>query len=66
MVRFVFALIIGLASGYYYGWTDHEKHDQHIVERLTKRAGGSARDMVKTDADSLANSVEDAATGGRR
>lgn len=66
MIRFLFALLIGLGAGYYLGWTDHTKHEQHILERLQSRAGGLARDQVKTNPDSVAASVEDTMTSKRR
>jgi Flp pilus assembly protein TadB len=64
--RFLFALLIGLGVGYYVGWTDHTKHEQHILERLQARAGGVARTQVKSNPDSVAASVEDTMTSKRR
>jgi hypothetical protein len=66
MFRFLFTLALGVGAGYYLGWTDHTKHDKHVLERLAERAGGAARNQVKNDPDSLARSVEDSATAGRR
>mgnify|MGYP001810093452 CR=1 FL=1 len=66
MFRFVFTIAIGLGAGYYLGWTDHTKHQKHILERLADRAGGAARGQVQTNPDSLAKSVEDSMTSGRR
>jgi hypothetical protein len=66
MLRFLFTLAIGVGAGYYLGWTDHAKHEKHVLERLADRAGGAARDKVKSNPDSLATSVEDSLTSGRR
>jgi hypothetical protein len=62
----LFVLLIGLGAGYYVGWTDHTKYDKHILERLQARAGGMARDQVKSNPDSVAASVEDTLTSKRR
>jgi Flp pilus assembly protein TadB len=64
MFRFLFTLAIGLGAGYYLGWTDHTKNERHILERLQERAGGSARSLVKSNTDSVMNSVVD--SGGAR
>jgi hypothetical protein len=59
MFRFLFALCIGLGAGYYLGWTDHTKNQKHILERLQERAGGSVRNEVGSNADSVMKSVDE-------
>ncbi|MCE2940378.1 MAG: hypothetical protein ACK53A_03440 [Gemmatimonadota bacterium] len=66
MFRFLFTIAIGVGAGYYLGWTDHTKHEKHVLERLTERAGGAVRRKVQIDPDSLAAAVEDSATAWRR
>ena len=66
MFRFLFTMAIGVGAGYYLGWTDHTKHEKHVLERLAERAGGAARNKVKTNPDSIATSVEDTLTEKRR
>ena len=61
-MRFIFALAIGLGAGYFAGWNDAKVNKKHIVQRLVERAGGTTRDKLKNDADSLANATADPAT----
>lgn len=60
-MRFIFALLLGGAAGYFAGWQDGKTHDKNIVERLVARAGGSTRDKLNTNADSMLNATSDPA-----
>lgn len=61
-MRFIFALCIGVAAGYFIGWNDAKINKKHIVERLVDRAGGVTRDQLKNNADSVMNVTSDPAT----
>lgn len=51
MVKFVLILMIGVAFGYSFGWTDAQKHEQHLAERLLDRLGGETRARMGNDVD---------------
>lgn len=51
MLRTLFLLIVGLAIGYFIGFSDARKHDQDIIQRLVNKAGGAARGNVSGDID---------------
>jgi hypothetical protein len=52
MFRNLVLLIVGLAIGYFLGFGDAKKHDDHIVKRLVGKAGGAARTNLSNDVDS--------------
>ena len=49
MYKFLFALVIGLAAGYFVGFKDARRNQENIVTRRVARVGGDTRDRVKTD-----------------
>jgi len=51
MFKFLFALAIGIALGYNYGWNDAQLNEKAIYERVVDRIGGSNRDLVGNDVD---------------
>lgn len=54
MFRILLLLIIGIAIGYFIGFSDARTHDRHIVQRLVDRAGGAARSGLNNDVDARA------------
>lgn len=53
MIRFLFALAVGVAVGYQVGWMDHERNDAHVLARLKAKADSAARRVTKGTLDSL-------------
>lgn len=51
MFKFLFALAIGVALGYNYGWKDAQLNEKAVYERVVDRIGGSNRDLVGNDVD---------------
>lgn len=51
MHKFLFALVVGVAIGYGYGWKDAKAHERHVAERLLERIGGETRDRMGNDID---------------
>lgn len=50
-MKLLFILLVGIAIGYGYGFSDAQTHDKNIVSRLVDRAGGSHRDRYTNDID---------------
>ncbi|WP_439643939.1 hypothetical protein [Gemmatimonas sp.] len=51
MFKFIFALLVGVAIGYGYGWTDAQKHVKNVAERVVERIGGETRERMGNDVD---------------
>ncbi|HVE78392.1 MAG TPA: hypothetical protein VNA89_06005 [Gemmatimonadaceae bacterium] len=51
MKKFLFAFVVGIAIGYFYGFVDAKRHKKNVVERVVGRVGGSARAGVGNDID---------------
>jgi len=58
MLKFAIVLVIGIAIGYFYGFGDAKKNDDHIVTRLVERVGGSSRGKYSTDVDKKMEALE--------
>jgi hypothetical protein len=58
MYKFLFALVLGLAAGYFVGFKDARAHRDHVVTRLVARVGGDTRDRVKTDFEKTEQDAE--------
>ncbi len=61
-MRNIFILLVGLASGYLYGFRDARTHSEplqrRVAERMVKRAGGASRDRVSNDMDAKMQRAE--------
>jgi hypothetical protein len=51
MFKFLFALTIGIALGYNYGWKDAQVNEKAVYERVVDQIGGSNRELVRNDID---------------
>lgn len=51
MYKLLFALAVGIAIGYRYGWNDAQEHDKNVAERMIERIGGEARGRMGNDVD---------------
>lgn len=51
MLRVLFFIVIGIAIGYFLGFSDAQEHEKNIIGRTMERVGGSARDNVGNDID---------------
>lgn len=51
MFKFIFALVVGVAIGYGYGWKDAQEHEKNMVERVVERIGGETRERLGNDVD---------------
>ena len=58
MLKFVFAPVVGIGIGYFYGFDDAKKHDENVVERVVDRVGGSNRGKYNTDVDKQMEAAE--------
>lgn len=58
MYKFLFALVIGLAAGYFLGFKDARRNQENIVARMVARVGGDTRDRVKTDFEKTEREAE--------
>ena len=58
MYKFLFALVIGLAAGYFVGFKDARRNQENIVARVVARVGGDTRDRVKTDFEKTEREAE--------
>ena len=58
MRKVILLVAIGVALGYWWGWTDAQVHDEDVVTRLVNRAGGKTRASLKNDADQTMDSLE--------
>lgn len=56
-MKLLLILVIGVVLGYFIGFGDAKSHDENFVSRIVHNVGGSTRDKVKNNADSLADSV---------
>ena len=58
MYKFLFALVLGLAAGYFVGFKDARQHRDHVVARMVARVGGDTRERVKTDFEKTERDAE--------
>ena len=54
----IFALVLGIAIGYGYGFRDAKIHKKSIVERTIDRVGGKNRGAYNNDLDKTSASAE--------
>lgn len=65
-MKFVLALVVGCAAGYYVGYTDGASGKPSIATRIVGRAGGGARDKVNNDIDAKMDKLDgDAKKAGK-
>jgi hypothetical protein len=57
MFKFVAALVIGIAIGYFYGFDDAKKHDENVVTRVVDRVGTTGS-KYQTDVDKQMDAAE--------
>jgi hypothetical protein len=58
MMKLILALVVGLAGGYYLGYTDGADGKPSIVERVVDSVGGKSRAKVGNDIDATMDKVE--------
>ncbi|MFL5581682.1 MAG: hypothetical protein ACJ8AO_15040 [Gemmatimonadaceae bacterium] len=58
MIKTIFILLIGLAVGYSYGFSDAKKNDRTIFARTVGKVGGSTRGKVGNDLDARMDSLD--------
>jgi hypothetical protein len=58
MFKFVFALVVGISIGYFYGFDDAKKHAENVVTRVVDRVGGSNRGKYNNDVDKQMETLE--------
>lgn len=51
-------LALGVALGYWWGWTDAQVNQDDVVTRLVNRAGGKTRSSITSNADKTMDSLE--------
>jgi hypothetical protein len=56
MFKYIVLLALGVAIGYFIGFADSKKHDDHIVKRIVTRIGGG-RGAQGNDIDSRMEKV---------
>jgi hypothetical protein len=50
-MKLLFILLVGIAIGYRYGFSDAQTHTKNVVSRLVERTGGSNRHSYNNDVD---------------
>mgnify|MGYP001549786512 FL=1 len=58
MRKFLLLVAIGVALGYWWGWSDAQVNQEDVVTRMVNRAGGKTRSSLKNDADQTMDSLE--------
>ena len=53
----LFALLLGIGIGYFYGFDDARHHDKNIVARTVDKVGGKNRGRYANDIDKQADAV---------
>ena len=69
-MKFILALVVGLAGGYYLGYSDGASGKPSIAARVVGAAGGGSRSKVSNDIDATMDKLEggakaDAKKGGK-
>lgn len=57
MLKFAFALVVGISIGYFYGFDDAQKHDENVVVRVVDKVG-SKGEKYRTDVDKQMEQAE--------
>jgi hypothetical protein len=57
-MKFILALAVGLAGGYYYGFADGSAGKPSIVTRVVEQIGGNSRGRVRNDVDAAMDRLE--------
>jgi len=58
MFKVILILLIGMAIGYAYGYSDHKKHGTTIIERSISKVGGANRGRYDQDVDKRSRGVQ--------
>jgi hypothetical protein len=58
MKKALVLLLIGMAVGYWWGYTDANTYGADVVTRMIQHTGGKTRRSVGSNADRLMDSVE--------
>jgi hypothetical protein len=61
-MKFLLALAIGVAGGYYLGFADGSEGKPSIVTRLVERVGGTSRGRVANDVDATMDRLDGTAS----
>lgn len=57
-MKYILVLVIGIAVGYSYGFSDARQHSRNIVVRLVDHVGGSNRGKYNQDIDKQMDQLE--------
>ncbi|HLA89797.1 MAG TPA: hypothetical protein VJL28_05175 [Gemmatimonadaceae bacterium] len=60
-MKYLLALVIGVAAGYYLGYSDGSAGKPSIVSRVVGKVGGGARTKVSNDVDATMERIESGA-----
>ena len=58
VMRYVIMLVVGLVTGYSFGFKDAKTHDENIAVRIVGKIGGSSREKVRSNADKTLEEAE--------
>ena len=53
----LFALLLGIGIGYFYGFDDAKRHDKNVVARTVDKVGGKNRGKYANDIDKQADAA---------
>jgi hypothetical protein len=56
-MRIFFAIIVGVAIGYFIGFNDAQQHSKNIVERTVEKTGGGTRKAIEKDRERINESA---------
>lgn len=57
MIKTLLILVVGIAIGYSYGFSDARAHDRNVLTRTIEKVGGSNRGKYNQDIDKTMEKV---------
>jgi len=58
MKKTLLLIAIGLAAGYWWGFSDAQTNTDNVAVRIINRTGGTSREKVRTNVDRQLDSLE--------
>jgi hypothetical protein len=58
MKKAMLFVLVGIATGYFIGFSDARTHHDTVVKRMVDRAGGKSREHMPNDVDAQMDRLE--------